>query len=161
MPGQRGLRGATGSEGHNGVGDAVESAVVEAAHRAGEIDNAVRLTALDDGDPSERPVVEHLSGEGPLVVELRQNEAVGKVEYVLAVEVGGSVAAAKVIGIVAVVEKSQCALLIGGVREGIGHAGLEAMAEPFFHVRLQSVVGGDTGRCIRLGLRRVADVGNA
>ena len=55
-----------------------------------------------------------------------------------AVEIGRAVAAAQIGRIVAVVEESQSALLIGGVGVGVGDAGLESVAEALFQVRLSA-----------------------
>ena len=51
-----------------------------------------------------------------------------------AVEVGGSVAAAQVERIVAVVEEAQAALLVEGMRVGVGSADLDAVAHALFNV---------------------------
>ena len=58
----------------------------------------------------------------------------------LAVEVGQAVAGAEIVGIVAVIEEAQRALLIGGVRKGVGCAGLEAVAQALVHMNLRRVV---------------------
>ena len=72
-----------------------------------------------------------------------------------------AVAAAQVERIVAVVEEAQAALLVEGVRVGVGRAHLDAVAHALVDVRLQRVVGIDAGGLVVDGLGRVADVGNA
>ena len=63
--------------------------------------------------------------------------------------------------VVAVVEESQRALLVGRVRIRVGESDLQAVAHPLFYVGLQRIVGGDAGRRVRLGLGGIPDVGNA
>ena len=79
--------------------------------------------------------------------------AVGEVQHMLAVEVGQAVAGAQVVGIVAVIEEAQGALLVGGVREGVRRAGLEAVAQPLVHMELRGVVLRDAGGAVVDGLR--------
>src|SRR5271155_146487 len=78
-----------------------------------------------------------------------------------AVKVGGAIAAAKIERVIAVVEKAQSALLVGGMGEGIREADLQAVAHAFFDVDLQCVVGGDAGGLVGDRLGRVSDVRDA
>ena len=66
----------------------------------------------------------------------------------LAVEVGQPVAGAQIVRVVAVVEEAQAALLVGGVREGVRGADLEAVVEPLVDVQLRGVVLRDAGGAI-------------
>src|ERR1700722_6962021 len=60
--------------------------------------------------------------------------------------------------IIAVVEKSHRALLVERAGERVGNSCLQAVAEPFLHVRLQCVVGGKSLGRISLRLIREPDV---
>ena len=61
------------------------------------------------------PAIETLPASVLLRKNLGSRVAIGEVEHVGAVEVGGAIAAAQVGGVVAVVEEAQAALLVGGV----------------------------------------------
>jgi len=154
-------RRAAGSEGDDGVGDAVAGAVVEAANGAGIVNDAVRLAALDDGQAGDGPAVGQATAHGSELKEFGELVEIGEVDDVLAVEIGEAVAATEVGGVVAIVEEAHGALFVGGVGEGVGEARLEAMTYAFFHVDLKGVVGRDARGGVGLGFGGIADVGNA
>ena len=93
--------------------------------------------------------------------EVRNAKLVVEVEDVGAVEVGRAVTAAQVKRIVAVVEETQAALFVEGMRVGVRGADQDAVAHALVDVRLKRIVGIDAGGLVVNGLCRVADVGNA
>ena len=111
------------------------------------------------------PVRDQRSSSFPASVsfvdDLGQRVAIGEVEYVGAIEVGRSIALAKIVGVVAVVEKAQAALFIRCMGEGVGNAGLKSVADLLFEVCFESVVGRDASRRVSLRLRRISDIRNA
>ncbi len=52
-------------------------------------------------------------------------------------------------------------MFVGGVGEGIREAHLQAMTYTFFDVGLKRVIGGNARGSVRLGFRRIANVGNS
>lgn len=61
MPGESALGGASTGQRNNGVGNPVGSGVVDAAHSTGEVDDAVGLSALENGEALQGPVVDDLA----------------------------------------------------------------------------------------------------
>ena len=135
--------------------------VEDAGHGAAEVDDAVGLTALQDGEADQRPAVGEVAFDIVLVDEVGQLVDVVEVDDVGAVEVGRGVSVAQVERVVAVVEEAQAALLIERVGVGVGGGELQAVAHALFDVRRERVVGIDARGPVVDGLCRVADVGNA
>src|SRR5579862_2010384 len=82
------LGGAARRQRNDGVGNAVVGAVVDAADCAGEVDDAVRLTALENGETYERPAINEVAFERMVVYEVGQREYVIEIDHVRAVEIG-------------------------------------------------------------------------
>ena len=77
------------------------------------------------------------------------------------VKVGVGVGTAQIAGVVAGKEEAYVALLVEGMRPGIGNSGLNVMRHLFFQVSLQRIVRGDAHRGEGSGVGIVADVGHA
>ncbi len=66
------LRSAARSQRHDGVGNAVADAIVDAADSAAEVDDAIGLTALQDGEADQRPAVGEIACDIVLVDKVGQ-----------------------------------------------------------------------------------------
>ncbi len=99
--------------------EAVAGAVENAADGAGIVDDAVRLSALNDGEALNGPAVDDSAFPRGSVAEPGKFVEIGEVDDVFAVEVGKAVTAAQIQRIVAVVKQAHGALFVGGVREGV------------------------------------------
>jgi len=155
------LGSAAGGQRHDGVVDAIRDAIEDAAYRAGKVNHAEGLAALQHSDAVQAPAVDEVALQSALGHQLGQLVGVGEVEHMFAVEVGQAVAGAQVGRVVAVIEETQSALLVGGVREGVRGSGLQAMAEALVHMKLRRVVLRDARRPVVDRLAGVANVRNA
>ena len=155
------LWSATRRQRNDGIGDAVGDAIVDASHGAGIVDDAVGLSALQNGDAAKGPAVGEFARQAKTPRRSCASEQVVEVDDMGAVEVRIAVGRAQIERIISVVEQAHGALFIQRVRVGVGEAYLQAVAQALFHVGLQRVVSGNAGRGVGLRFGRVADVGNA
>jgi len=160
-PGIAGDGFASGNHRDDGIGDAIVDAIEDAAHRAGVVDDAVGLSALQHSAAVKAPSVGHFALQRGGGKELRQFIVVAEVEDVGAVEIGGAVGRAEIQRIVAVEEQAHAALLVERVGISVGKSYLQAVAHAFLEVSLQGVVGGNSGGRVALRFRRIAQVGDA
>jgi hypothetical protein len=107
------------------------------------------------------PAVHELAFDGRGRGEFRKLVVVVDVENVRAVEVRRPVAAPQILRIVAVVVEAERALLVERPRIGVGKAGLKPVADLFFNVRLQSVVGRNSRGRVFFRIAGIPDVGDA
>src|ERR1700680_2513905 len=92
---------------------------IDAGDASAVVNHAIRLAALQDRDPIESPPIYDLLHPSVGVSQGWELIVVTHGEHVGAVEVRVSVRRARIIGVVATVEKSQTALLVERVRIGV------------------------------------------